>query len=47
MRYSLESLEAFVQTVSSGSLSEATCALGKSQSTISMAVAGMEDDSWL
>jgi DNA-binding transcriptional LysR family regulator len=44
MRYSPESLEAFVQTVSSGSFSAAARALGKSQSTISTAVAGLEDD---
>lgn len=44
MRYSPESLEAFVQTVSSGSFSAAARALGKSQSTISAAVASLEDD---
>ncbi|HAT24425.1 MAG TPA: LysR family transcriptional regulator, partial [Pantoea septica] len=44
MRYSPESLEAFVQTVSSGSFSAAARALGKSQSTISTAIAGLEDD---
>lgn len=44
MRYSPESLEAFVQTVASGSFSAAARALGKSQSTISAAVANLEDD---
>lgn len=44
MRYSPESLEAFVQTVTSGSFSAAARALGKSQSTISAAVANLEDD---
>lgn len=44
MRYSPESLEAFVQTVASGSFSAAARALGKSQSTISTAVARLEDD---
>ncbi len=44
MRFSPQSLEAFVQTVSSGSFSAAARALGKSQSTISMAIANLEDD---
>ena len=44
MRYSPESLEAFVQTITSGSFSAAARALGKSQSTISAAVANLEDD---
>ncbi|SFN60663.1 DNA-binding transcriptional regulator, LysR family [Candidatus Pantoea varia] len=44
MRYSPESLEAFMQTVASGSFSAAARALGKSQSTISAAVANLEDD---
>ncbi|ERK18174.1 MAG: LysR family transcriptional regulator [Pantoea sp.] len=44
MKYSPESLEAFVQTVASGSFSAAARALGKSQSTISSAVANLEDD---
>lgn len=44
MRYSPESLEAFVQTVSCGSFSAAARATGKSQSTISTAVANLEDD---
>ena len=44
MRYSPESLEAFMQTVASGSFSAAARALGKSQSTISAAVASLEDD---
>lgn len=44
MRYSPESLQAFVQTVTSGSFSAAARALGKSQSTISTAVANLEDD---
>ncbi len=44
MRYSPESLEAFVQTVNSGSFSAAARILGKSQSTISTAVANLEDD---
>ncbi|WP_312242086.1 LysR family transcriptional regulator [Pantoea sp.] len=44
MKYSPESLEAFVQTVASGSFSAAARALGKSQSTISSAVANLEID---
>jgi len=44
MRYSPESLEAFVQTVESGSFSAAARALRKSQSTISTAVANLESD---
>jgi DNA-binding transcriptional LysR family regulator len=44
MKYSPESLEAFVQTVASGSFSAAARALGKSQSTISSAIANLEDD---
>jgi len=44
MKYSPESLEAFVQTVASGSFSAAARALAKSQSTISQAVANLEDD---
>lgn len=44
MRYSPESLEAFVQTVESGSFSAAARALRKSQSTISTAVANLETD---
>ncbi|PIJ50628.1 LysR family transcriptional regulator [Erwinia sp. OLTSP20] len=44
MRYSPESLEAFVQTVESGSFSAAARALRKSQSTISSAVANLESD---
>jgi DNA-binding transcriptional LysR family regulator len=44
MKYSPESLEAFVQTVASGSFSAAARALAKSQSTISTAVANLEDD---
>ncbi len=44
MRYSPESLEAFVQTVESGSFSAAARALRKSQSTISAAVANLEAD---
>ncbi len=44
MRYSPESLEAFVQTVESGSFSAAARALRKSQSTISTAVANLEAD---
>lgn len=44
MRYSPESLEAFVQTVESGSFSAAARALRKSQSTISSAVANLETD---
>lgn len=44
MRYSPESLEAFVQTVASGSFSAAARMLGKSQSTVSTAVANLEDD---
>lgn len=44
MRYSPESLEAFMQTVASGSFSAAARALGKSQSTISASVASLEDD---
>ncbi|WP_017347831.1 LysR family transcriptional regulator [Pantoea sp. A4] len=44
MKYSPESLEAFVQTVASGSFSAAARALGKSQSTISAAIANLEDD---
>ena len=44
MKYSPESLEAFVQTVASGSFSAAARALGKSQSTISSAIANLEID---
>ena len=44
MKYSPESLNAFVQTVASGSFSAAARALGKSQSTISSAVAALEAD---
>ncbi|XXN64170.1 LysR family transcriptional regulator [Enterobacter ludwigii] len=44
MKYSPESLEAFVQTVASGSFSAAARALAKSQSTVSQAVANLEDD---
>lgn len=44
MRYSPESLQAFVQTVESGSFSAAARALRKSQSTISTAVANLEMD---
>ncbi|MFK8259370.1 LysR family transcriptional regulator [Erwinia sp. AnSW2-5] len=44
MRYSPESLEAFVQTVESGSFSAAARALRKSQSTISTAIANLEND---
>jgi DNA-binding transcriptional LysR family regulator len=44
MRYSPESLQAFVQTVESGSFSAAARALRKSQSTISTAVANLETD---
>lgn len=44
MRYSPESLEAFVQTVESGSFSAAARTLRKSQSTISSAVANLESD---
>lgn len=44
MRYSPESLKAFVQTVESGSFSAAARTLRKSQSTISAAVASLEAD---
>lgn len=44
MHYSPESLQAFVQTVESGSFSAAARALRKSQSTISTAVANLETD---
>ncbi|QHM70184.1 LysR family transcriptional regulator [Mixta intestinalis] len=44
MRYSPESLQAFVQTVESGSFSAAARALGKSQSTVSAAIANLETD---
>lgn len=44
MRYSPESLQAFVQTVESGSFSAAARALHKSQSTVSTAVANLEAD---
>jgi len=44
MHYSPESLEAFVQTVESGSFSAAARALRKSQSTVSTAVANLETD---
>ena len=44
MRYSPEALQAFVQTAESGSFSAAARALGKSQSTISMAIANLEID---
>lgn len=43
MYYSPESLEAFVQSVASGSFSGAARALSKSQSTISVAVSSLED----
>jgi DNA-binding transcriptional LysR family regulator len=44
MRYSPEALSAFVQTAESGSFSAAARALGKSQSTISTAIANLEID---
>ncbi|PLR34653.1 LysR family transcriptional regulator [Chimaeribacter californicus] len=44
MRYSPEALNAFVQTAGSGSFSAAARALGKSQSTISTAIANLEID---
>ena len=44
MRYSPESLQAFVQAVESGSFSAAARVLGKSQSTISAAIANLEAD---
>ncbi|EXU75371.1 LysR family transcriptional regulator [Erwinia mallotivora] len=44
MRYSPESLLAFVQTVESGSFSAAARVLRKSQSTVSTAVANLETD---
>ncbi|MEM6160637.1 LysR family transcriptional regulator [Erwinia sp. P6884] len=44
MRYSPESLEAFVHTVECGSFSAAARTLRKSQSTISTAVANLETD---
>ncbi|WP_414147302.1 LysR family transcriptional regulator [Erwinia sp. BNK-24-b] len=44
MRYSPESLQAFVQTVEKGSFSAAARALRKSQSTVSTAVANLEAD---
>lgn len=43
MYYSPESLEAFVQSVASGSFSGAARILGKSQSTVSVAVSSLED----
>ncbi|MBT0728477.1 LysR family transcriptional regulator [Rosenbergiella australiborealis] len=43
MFYSPESLDAFVQSVTSGSFSGAARALGKSQSTVSVAVSSLED----
>ncbi len=44
MKYSPESLQAFVVTAELGSFSAAARKLRKSQSTISTAVAGLEDD---
>ncbi|PLR47598.1 LysR family transcriptional regulator [Chimaeribacter arupi] len=44
MRYSPEALSAFVQAAESGSFSAAARALGKSQSTISTAIANLEID---
>ncbi|MDR7344348.1 DNA-binding transcriptional LysR family regulator [Pantoea alhagi] len=44
MRYSPESLQAFVETVEKGSFSAAARALGKSQSTVSAAIANLEAD---
>ncbi|MGC6229404.1 LysR family transcriptional regulator [Hafnia paralvei] len=44
MRYSPEALNAFVETVSAGSFSAAARRLHKSQSTISTAIANLEDD---
>lgn len=44
MRYSPESLQAFVQAVEKGSFSAAARALGKSQSTVSAAIANLEAD---
>jgi len=44
MRYSPESLEAFLQVVSTGSFSAAARKLKKSQSTISAAIANLEAD---
>jgi DNA-binding transcriptional LysR family regulator len=44
MRYSPESLQAFVYAVEKGSFSAAARALGKSQSTVSAAIANLEAD---
>lgn len=44
MRYSPEALTAFVETVATGSFSAAARRLRKSQSTISTAIAHLEDD---
>ncbi len=44
MRYSPEALTAFVETVAAGSFSAAARRLRKSQSTISTAIAHLEDD---
>ncbi|STQ79498.1 HTH-type transcriptional activator AllS [Hafnia alvei] len=44
MRYSPEALNAFVETVSAGSFSAAARRLHKSQSTVSTAIANLEDD---
>lgn len=44
MRYSPESLKAFVEAAATGSFSAAARKLGKSQSTISIAIANLETD---
>ncbi|PHS63753.1 MAG: LysR family transcriptional regulator [Thalassobium sp.] len=44
MRYSPESLKAFIEAAASGSFSAAARRLGKSQSTISIAIANLETD---
>ena len=44
MRFSLDQLHMFVQTVQSGSFSAAARKLGKTQSTVSVAIANLEAD---
>lgn len=44
MRYSLDQLEVFVLVTQTGGFSAAACKLGKTQSTISSAIANLEAD---
>ncbi|WP_134928929.1 LysR family transcriptional regulator, partial [Pseudomonas protegens] len=44
MRFSLEQLQMFVQAAQTGSFSAAARKLGKTQSTVSVAIANLEAD---